>query len=296
MICTTGWAQAVSIKPDREKILIGEQITLLLKAENLKGNVATWFNMPDTVNHIEVVKRSKIDTIDIAGNQILQQTITITSFDSGRWQIPALVLTVEDGSRFTTLPIDIDVVPVDVSQMENYHDIKEIVEVEQESNKLIIILIVLITLVALAAVYYLVKRKKPRVIPAPKLQGNLSPREWALQELEKLRNENLWEHNQVKQHYQRLTDITRQFFFMHLQHKSLNQTTDEWMVKLQSLSVSQPVKTTFMQLLRLADTVKFAKYLPPSGENIESINVARQMVEQAAELKEPQIFSSTKKS
>ena len=69
---------------------------------------------------------------------------------------------------------------------------------------------------------------------------------------------------------------------MQLHHKSLQQTTDEWMVNLHALPVNQDTKTSFLQLLRLADTVKFAKYQPPAFENEQSIPVALQMVERVA--------------
>ncbi|MCY7421873.1 MAG: hypothetical protein LH478_09050 [Chitinophagaceae bacterium] len=275
------FGQTVTAIVDRDKILIGEQINLLLKTDNIQA-VTQWFNLPDTVSHLEVVKRSKIDTIDIAGNTIYQQNIVITSFDSGHWQLPALTLVGGNNANFTTPPIELDVLPVDVTQLQDYHDIKDIVEVQQQTSYLSIILIALITLVSLIAVILLMRKKRAVAIKAPQLTGNLSPLEWARQELNKLKTENLFAQNRAKQHYQQLTDITRQFFHLQLRHKSLHQTTDEWMVHLQSLPVSPDTKTSFLQLLRLADTVKFAKYQPPAFENEQSIPVALQMVERVA--------------
>ena len=283
IFCSTkfSFGQAVTATVDRDKILIGEHINLLLKTDNIQA-ITQWFNLPDTVNHLEVVKRSKIDTIDIAGNTIYQQSIAITSFDSGHWQLPAFTLVAGNKANFTTPPIEIDVLPVDVSQLQDYHDIKDIVEVKQQTSYLIIILIALITLASLVAIILLTRKKRVFVVKAPQLTGNLSPLEWARQELNKLKAENLFAKNGVKKHYQQLTDITRQFFYLQLRHKSLYQTTDEWMVHLQSLPVSPDTKTSFLQLLRLADTVKFAKYQPPAFENEQSIPVALQMVERVA--------------
>ena len=280
--CAAGtFGQNVTAKADRDKILIGEQINLLLKTDNIQA-ISQWFNLPDTVNHIEVVKRSKIDTIDIAGNNVYQQTIAITSFDSGHWQLPALTVIGNNNATYTTAPIELDVLPVDVSQLQDYHDIKDIVEVKQATSYVAIILIALITLISLIAIIILMRKKKVVNVKAPTLTGNLTPLQWAVQELDKLRIENLFGQNKVKQHYQRLTDITRQYFHLQLHHKSLQQTTDEWMVNLYALPVNQDTKTSFLQLLRLADTVKFAKYQPPAFENEQSIPVALQMVEKVA--------------
>ncbi len=275
------FGQAVTATVDRDKILIGEQINLLLKTDNIQS-ITQWFNLPDTINHLEVVNRSKIDTIDIAGNTIYQQNIAITSFDSGHWQLPALTLVGGNNVNYTTPPIELDVLPVDVSELQDYHDIKDIVEVEEQSSYLIIILIALITLISLVAIIILMRKKRAVAVKVPTLTGNLSPLEWARQELNKLKAENHFGQNRVKQHYQQLTNITRQFFHLQLRHKSLQQTTDEWMVNLHSLPVNQDIKTSFLQLLRLADTVKFAKYQPPAFENEQSIPVALQMIESVA--------------
>src|SRR4051794_23294278 len=56
-------AQQVSATIDRDKILLGEQVTLQLKAEEIRTEdnpIVAWFNLPDTINHLEVVKRSAI--------------------------------------------------------------------------------------------------------------------------------------------------------------------------------------------------------------------------------------------
>ncbi len=288
-------AQSVTLKADRDKILIGEQINLLLKADHIKG-ITQWINLPDSINHIEVVKRSEIDTLNLGGNQIYQQTITITSFDSGHWQIPELSVVDANNQVYMTAPVEVDVIPVDVSQMQDYHDIKEILEVEESSPYFILIIIAIITLASLAIVYWLMRKKKRVILSPPKITENLSPIEWARTELDKLQQENLADNMQIKQHYQQLTNIARRFFYLELGHQSLHQTSDEWMISLQPLPINMEVKTSFLQLLRLADTVKFAKYLPPAYENEQSVKTARQMIELTADWHRAVIFSPNKKS
>ena len=76
---------------NRDRIFIGEQIELKLSVERAKAGI-TWFRFPDSLNHIEVVKRNKIDTILNGSYTNYAQTISITSFDSGRWEFPPLSL------------------------------------------------------------------------------------------------------------------------------------------------------------------------------------------------------------
>ncbi|MDB5191806.1 MAG: hypothetical protein JWQ96_1369 [Segetibacter sp.] len=282
-------AQSIKASMDREKILIGEQIQLKLTVENAKG-LKGWFNLPDSVNHIEVVERQKIDTIQVGSITNYQQTISITSFDSGQWQIPALSV---PGVGQKIPPLTIYVLPVDVSQMKDYHDIKDIVEVKTEINWLIVGIIAFLTLAALIALFILFKKMKAKVPAAAAIKvGNLSPLAWAMQELDKLKQEALYQSNHVKQHYDRLTDIARNYFVLQMQHPSMHITTDEWMIRLQALPVESSTKTSFFQLLRLSDTVKFAKYLPPAEENERSIDTAKEMLQHVNALQQ-QIQSSS---
>jgi hypothetical protein len=288
ILSSVSWGQTIKAEIDRSKILLGEQIQLKLTIESVKGATG-WFNLPDSFNHIEVVERNKIDTIQVGGITNYQQVITITSFDSGQWQIPGLIV---PGIMQKTNPLTIDVLPVDVSQMEDYNDIKDIIEVKKQTNWIIIGIIALLTIAAIIAIVIFYRRIKAREVIAPVKIGNLSPLAWALQELEKLKKDGLYLSNNVKQHYDKLTYIARNYFVLQLQQPVLNITTDEWMVRLQSLPVDNTTKTSFFQLLRLSDTVKFAKYLPPMEENERSIDTAKEMLQHVAVLQQ-QIQSSS---
>jgi len=55
------------------------------------------------------------------------------------------------------------------------------------------------------------------------------------------------------------------------------------MVNLQSIPIDGSSKTSFFQVLRLADTVKFAKYLPTQEDAEQSIETTRLMIQQVAQ-------------
>ncbi len=284
------FAQSIITQVDRDKISIGEQFTLELKVSGLEvagKAISVWFNMPDTINHLEVIERSKIDTIEVNGAYTFAQKITVTSFDSGSWEIPSLSIVLTERSNNqnitqTTKPIPIEVLPVDVSQLKDYHDIKEILEVKEKNSPLVIGLIIALSLISLIAIYKLASAKKRHAIAKPVVQSNLSPLEWAMAELDKLNKEGLTTKDGVKEHYQRITAISRQFFYLQFHGLSLQQTTDEWMLELKSLPAEHDTKTAFFQLLRLADTVKFAKYLPPSADNEQAVSIAKNMIRESS--------------
>lgn len=277
-IQSNSFSQVVRAAVNRDRIFIGEQIKLKLSVERVKAGI-TWFSFPDSLNHFEIVKRSKIDTVLNGNFTNYYQTISITSFDSGRWDFPPLSLA---GITQTTLPVSITVMPVDVSKMQDYNDIKDIEEAKQGNNTLITFIIAAITLLSIAIIYWLLTKKKIAVQPDPGLNGKLSPLEWAMAELNKLNARNLQTPVEIKKYYSDLTNISRTFFSRQLQQRSLYQTTDEWMINLQSLSVDNEIKTSFFQFLRLADTVKFAKYLPQLKENEASVGVIKHMLQKVS--------------
>jgi hypothetical protein len=291
IVCFTNrsFSQSVKAEVDRDKILIGEQIQLKLTVENA-SSIGSWFDLPDSINHIEVVERKKIDTIDVGGITNYQQIIIITSFDSGQWQIPVLSV---KGVGQPTQAITIDVLPVDVSKLKDYNEIKDIEEVEPQSSWLIITILAIATVLSLVIIWWLYKRKKRVVAPLPVLRGNQTPLQWAHTELDKLQQQNLYFNNKVKQHYSQLIDIARTYFHLQLRHASMHQTTDEWMVRLQAVSADTQVKTSFFQLLRLSETVKFAKYLPPAEDNEQSVGIARQMINNVAAASEHAAYQPT---
>lgn len=272
------FSQTVKAAVDRNRIFIGEQVRLKLSVERGKAGI-TWFRFPDSLNHLEVVKRGKIDTVLNGNYTNYYQTVSITSFDSGRWEFPPLALA---GIRQSTLPLTIDVLPADVSKMQEYNDIKDIEEVKPENNALITAIIVLITLLSVGAIYWLLIKKKKASFSNISIKENLSPLEWALVELNKLHAPQASDAVAIKKYYSDLNHISRTFFNRQLQQHSLQQTTDEWMVSLQPLSVDNGIKTSFFQFLRLADTVKFAKYLPPERENETSVDIIKIMLQKVS--------------
>lgn len=172
--------------------------------------------------------------------------------------------------------------PVDVSKMQDYNDIKDIEEVKAGNDWRITGIITAITLISILIIYWLLIKKKKAIPRDTVLNGKLTPLEWALGELNKLNGHNLHSPVEVKKYYSDLTGISRTFFNMQLHQRSLQQTTDEWMINLQSLSVDNEVKTSFFQFLRQADAVKFAKYLPSPKESEPSVGAIKKMLEKVS--------------
>jgi hypothetical protein len=263
----------VSIKAnvDKNHIVIGEQIHLSLEADFPLHEPMRFF-LIDTVPHFEILERRKIDTVDNNEGIKLSQTLTLTSFDSGHWVIPALELPGDKPLLTDSIPMDIGFSPFDPNQ--DYHDIKDVLDVQaQKKKKEDWYWYVIASVVLVAAIIYLLmrKRKKPTVNKAPPVD----PFTEARQELEKLRRENL----PAKLFYTRLVDIFRLYVLRRKEIASLQKTTDDLVVQLRSLKLHENDFNNLAQVLRMSDFVKFAKYEPSDTDKQESFKIIRSSIE-----------------
>src|SRR5438045_8454423 len=89
----THWlpAQQIKLTYEKQRILLGEQMGVSIKAFVDKGKRMDDFPL-DTLPHFEVLEKSKIDTALIGETMQLSQTMTVTSWDSARWALPTTIL------------------------------------------------------------------------------------------------------------------------------------------------------------------------------------------------------------
>jgi hypothetical protein len=275
-------AQEVSAIIDRNKILIGEQAILQIKIENFNARTTflqNWFYLSDTSTHIQIVKREPVDTIDVGGLTTYLQRITLTSFDSGKWKLDPMPVMMQERAtgKQTVLQTDslfLEVLPVDVSNMQSYHDIKDILTVEAKPDYTLYIAIAVSVIILAVLIWLLVKRSDRKKEEPVKPAYTGTPLEHALQSIKNLEKENLQAKGQVKLFYTRLSDICKNYFRDQLQVRSTQSTSDELMVLLSVYLQDEKSRTQFYQLLRLADAVKFAKYIPDSEQNNEAVKTA----------------------
>lgn len=255
---------------DKSNIVIGEQIHFKLEAAFPPHEPMRFF-LVDTIPHFEILERKKIDTIDNEEGIRLSQSLTLTSFDSGRFVIPSLELPGDTSMLTDTIPVNVSFSPFDPNQ--DYHDIKDVIDVKPEDKKKYdwYWYIAGTVLILSAIVYLLVKKKKTPAAQAPPVD----PFTEAKQELEKLRKENL----PSKLFYTRLVDIFRLYVLRRKGIESLQKTTDDLVVQLKSLKIPADEFNQLAQTLRMSDFVKFAKYEPNDADKQESFSTIKRSIE-----------------
>jgi len=277
--CFVSFAQTVTVKAtiDRNKILIGEPIKLKLEATVPTGTDASWFPL-DSLTHFEFVEKGKIDTLATAEGKTYQQTLIVTSFDSGRWAIPSLPL--QSGNKaYLTDSIPVSVAYINFNPQQDYHDIKDILDVPNPNTGFINWVLAGLVLVSVLAVVYFL-RKKAAVTPQPvvvkKAVSKLPPLQEALQSLEELQKQGWANNGEAKAFHTRLNDIFRWYLYRRANLPTMEKTSGELMVQLRQFNLANDAFTQLAQALRMGDAVKFAKYQPPATENEASLVAIRQ--------------------
>ena len=260
--------------------MIGEPVELKLEAKVPSGADVKWFPL-DSIVHFEFIDKGKIDTSFSGDNRIYHQTIIITSFDSGRWAVPSFPLAIGNKEYLTdSLPISVAYSNFDAKQ--DYHDIKDIIEVENTTLRYVNWVVLGLAILSLLAVIYFVRKKvvKPQVAVIKKPVSKLSPLQEALEALNTLQQQGYSEPGGTKIFHTELNDILRSFLYRKTNIATMEKTSGELMMQLNRFNLPTADFTALAQSLRMNDAVKFAKYQPGSSENEQALETIKKSVQQ----------------
>jgi hypothetical protein len=270
-------------KLDGAEITVGDQSRLFIEVRHsAQASKITWAAIPDSINHLEVLEKGKIDTVTQGDVVTYKQRLLVTGFDSGLYQLPALVFTVTPagGGPYTvqtdSFRILVNTVAVDTTKP--FKGIKDIIYVKATWRDYIwyiaggfglVLIAVLITI-------YLLRRKKPApVVPEGPKE---TVQEKTLRVLGELEAKQLWQQGKVKEYYTELTDIVRTYIEERFNTPAMELTTDQLLYKAAMHRELQPYQVLLGNILTTADLAKFAKAQPLPQEHTASIEAARQFV------------------
>jgi len=254
----------------KNRILLGEPFQLVVESTIPGGSIVRPLRI-DTIPHFEFLEPPVIDTIREATGIQIKAVYKLTSFDSGHWVIPAYYLS--DRIRTDTIPIDI-VFTDDFDPNKPYHDIKDIIPVDEENEKKVwwyyaaggaLLLILLAILLAR-------RKKKPATAPVVDRDAYSD----ALAALDKLRKNKPG----TLAYYSELVSIFRIYVLKRKGILSLQKTTNDLVVKLQALNPDKKIFEELAQVLRLSDLVKFAKYQPSAEDDEQALRAIKNGIEE----------------
>ena len=286
--------RTISATLDSNKILIGQQLVLHLRASFPAQDTLYWPSFSDSIGNLEIINKSRIDTSYDNNNittKIIRQNIVITSFDTGYFPVPPIQFHFND-TIVETDPLLIQVVSVPVDTSKGIFDIKEPYQVPFSLLSWIkrykywiggsFAIVAILTALILWLIY---RKPKPQIIVKPK-KPKIPAHKIALKKLKDIDHQKLWQHNKVKLYHSSVSEIIREYLELRFNIIALESTTPEIMSAVQSLSIGEEQKEKLKQILTLSDFVKFAKANPLPNENEQCLKDAVAFVKSNI-LKEP---------
>jgi hypothetical protein len=262
---------------DTSRILIGDQINFEITIDQPSDLRLVLPFFKDTIcKNIDILSGPVIDSSANKDGRIrILQRYLITSFDSGFYQVPPVFAEVKNENglkRFYSDYARIEVKRIKTAPTDTTAKIFDIIEpygAPLTFGEIIpwILITALVLFVFWFGLKFLHKLKKSK--KGVEIIINPDPAHIiAFRELEKLKEEKLWQKGEIKKYYTKLTEILRQYLENRFRVFSLELTTSETLEALVKTGFKKDGSYNHLKtVLTGADLVKFAKYNPEPSEN-----------------------------
>jgi hypothetical protein len=276
---------AVESRIDKSAITIGDTVRYtvrLTRDENVKVN---WPALGANLGAFEIRDYEKPDPRRIKGRFLEEISYTISTFDTGHFEIPPLPIEYQTPPdtvwhRLQTEKLDIYVASMQPSQDGDIRDIKAPWELPRDWKQILRLAAIgaLVLLLAGVGFYYWRKRQGKGLLPERK-EPERPAHEIAQEALRKLSESDLLATGQFKAYYSELSEIVRRYIEGRYFVPALELTTGELMANLETNYLENSTREMLQDLLESSDLVKFAKYEPSPDEPLRSFQLAESFVE-----------------
>lgn len=261
---------------DTSKIFIGDQIKFTITIDQPSDLRLTLPLFKDTLcKNIEILSGPVVDSSSQGGRIKIIGKYLITSFDSGFYQIPPVFAEMKNQNgmkRFYSDYSQLEVMRVKITPPDTIAKIYDIIKPYRAPLTIgevlpWVLLVALLGALVWLAIRFIRKLKKSKT----GVEAVIDPDPAhiiAFRELEKLREEQLWQKGEIKYYYTKLTEILRQYLENRFRVFSLELTTAETLAALVKSGFKKDGSYNQLKtVLTGADLVKFAKYNPEPPEN-----------------------------
>jgi len=287
LLFSSGIIRAQQIKAtaslDSTNILLGDQLKYYLEIEYPKNAIVEFPLIPDSLSgKIEVLNKSKIDTLEL-DNKAFQKQIrwyTVTCFDSGSYVIEPQWFKININGTVDSVPTNGVTLQVHTMAIDTTRGLTDIkvpygAPVTLKEVTPYILGILLIAAIIFLVLYSIKRRKKNKPFFALPAKPKEPPHVIALRELDRIKNEKIWQKDKTKQYYSEVTDVLRNYIEDRFEIRAMEETTDEILANFRYRRdlLNEKSFTNLSQILSLADLVKFAKYKTlPDDDNLTLVN------------------------
>lgn len=227
----------------------------------------------------EVLSESKWDTVGTTADKLrLRKNMLLIAWDSGYYSIPSIPIAYKYGGKNDTFYTRKITMKIDFPQVDTtLADIKPIMKEPLKLQDFIWYIIGGIVLISVI-LFFVLRKRKPVVVAPPPPVVQLLPHEWALQQLDVLKKQQLWQSGSVKAYHSALTYIVREYLEKRYGILALEQTTDEILAQLRQRDFDFSLSQKLADVLQTADLVKFAKAQPTAEFHEQAMDYARHFI------------------
>lgn len=284
------------IEPD--SIMIGDRFDYVIDVEKDLVQVVDFPVFDPRDGKLELVESLPVDTLERDGRHLrLRKRYRLAAFDEGKYNLGVAQVLYADKNILDTLRsrdslyLEVTTFQID-STSQSIYDLKGQktlpFRLREIRGYLLWGLLVLLILAAGAWGLYrwLAKRGKgfgDLFKPAPPLPPHVA----AIQALEALHNQKLWQNNRHKQYYSGLTDILRTYIVGRWGIGAMEMTSDEIIEAMRDEELPDKARRDLVSILRDGDLVKFAKATPDAEQNESDYLKAYYFVEETKLVEEP---------
>jgi len=271
----------IKVTTEKNRYIIGDRIDVKLTIQKPEGYIISWPQFSPGYGRFELIDSMMEDSSP--NGSIIHRTIAVSAYDSGKFYFPAIAVFFRHKSDTTQRILFSDSFPitmlrVGVDTTKDFMPIKapeKLAYTWQELLPYIIGGALLLAIIITLIVMYIRKKKKEAQMSRPLLP----PYEEAMEELFKLKKQQLWESGEVKQYYIRLSDIIRRYIERRFGIEAMESTTNEIVRALKKTDAEHHARTKLKELLELSDLVKFARLTTIADDNLNSYIMAIDFVE-----------------
>ena len=268
----------VTARVEPDSIMIGDRFDYVIDVEKDLVQVVEFPVFHPRDGKIELVENCPVDTLERDGRRLkLRKRYRLAAFDEGKYNLGAAQVLYADKNILDTLSsrdsiyLKVGTFEID-STSQSIYDVKDLHNLPFRLGEIRTYLIwgAAALLLLAAAAWGLVRwlRSRGKRIgdlfrPAPPLPPHVA----AIQALEALHNQKLWQNNRHKQYYSGITDILRTYIAARWEIGAMEMTSDEIIAAMQPVELPDKARMDLTAILRVADLVKFAKAAPEAEEN-----------------------------
>ncbi len=275
----------VSALLDSTYMVIGDQTDVRLQAtyEQSDQPVVMPVYGETLIPDIEIVDRTVVDTARLADGRIqLTQYLTITSFKDSLFYIAPLPFA-SGTDTFYSDGLSINIIqPFEIDTTNAITDIKPIKAAPHWFWGWFRWVLLALGVLGLGiGLYFVIKRVTSRKSKGESQDPELlrPAEEVALEKLDRIKEEKIWQDGKVKEYHTALTDVVREYIGRRFDVRSTEKTSDETLHSMKPIMKDNAeLFGRLSNMLRLADLVKFAKWTTTPDENEQALKTAYDFV------------------